>query len=46
MSIVVGENSPSKVGFDGIMDFMPVLKVGDEEISESEIRRFWRWLKA
>ena len=40
MSIVVGENSPSKVGFDGIMDFMPVLKVGDEEISESEIRKF------
>ena len=40
MSIVVGENSPSKVGFDGIMDFMPVLKAGDEEISESEIRKF------
>jgi len=40
LSVVVGEKEPSKVGLDAIMDFSPLLKVGDQVIGENELRAF------
>ena len=40
MSVTVGEKEPSKVGLDAIMDFSPTLNIGDELITEQELRAF------
>jgi non-specific serine/threonine protein kinase len=40
LSISVGENEPSKVGLDAIMDFSPTLNIGNEGITELELRTF------
>lgn len=40
MSITVGEKEPSKVGLKAIMDFLPTLTVGDEVLTEQELRAF------
>ena len=40
LSITVGEKEPSRVGLDALMDFSPILKIGDELITEEELRKF------
>lgn len=40
LSITVGEKEPSKVGLEAIMDFLPTLTVGDEVLTEQELRAF------
>lgn len=40
ISIKVGEKEPSTVGLDAIMDFSPSLKIGDEKLSEKELKEF------
>ncbi len=40
LSIAVGEKEPSKLGVDAIMDFSPTLKIGDEPLTEKELRVF------
>ncbi|MDK9710979.1 DEAD/DEAH box helicase [Acidaminobacter sp.] len=40
MSVTVGEKAPSKVGMDAILDFMPVMKLGDDTVTEAEVRAF------
>ncbi|MDO9593296.1 MAG: DEAD/DEAH box helicase, partial [Erysipelotrichaceae bacterium] len=40
LSISIGENEPSKVGLDAIMDFSPTLNIGNEGITELELRTF------
>jgi len=40
LSVKVGEKEPSKVGLDAIMDFSPSLNIGDEVITEQELRAF------
>lgn len=40
LSITVGEKEPSRVGLDAIMDFSPTLKIGDEPLTEKELRKF------
>ncbi|MFZ7103760.1 MAG: DEAD/DEAH box helicase [Peptococcaceae bacterium] len=40
LSITVGEKEPSRVGLDAIMDFSPILKIGDESLTEEELRKF------
>ncbi len=40
MSVTVGEKSPSKVGMDAILDFVPVMKLGDDTVTEAEVRAF------
>ncbi|MDD2497723.1 MAG: DEAD/DEAH box helicase [Desulfitobacteriaceae bacterium] len=40
LSITVGEKEPSRVGLDAIMDFSPTLKIGDESLTEKELREF------
>ncbi len=40
LSVKVGEKEPSKVGLDAIMDFSPSLNIGDESITEKELRAF------
>lgn len=40
LSVKVGEKEPSKVGLEAIMDFSPNLTIGDEAISEEELRAF------
>jgi len=40
LSVTVGEKEPSKVGLEAIMDFSPTLFIGDEVISEQELRAF------
>jgi len=40
LSVTVGEKEPSKVGLEAIMDFLPSLNIGDEVISEQELRAF------
>jgi len=40
LSVTVGEKAPSKVGLEAIMDFSPSLSIGDEVISEQELRAF------
>lgn len=40
LSVTVGEKEPSKVGLNAILDFSPVLKIGDEDFSEKELREF------
>ncbi|MBK5263034.1 MAG: DEAD/DEAH box helicase, partial [Peptostreptococcaceae bacterium] len=40
LSVTVGEKEPSKVGLNAIMDFSPSLNIGDEGITELELRTF------
>jgi non-specific serine/threonine protein kinase len=40
LSLTVGEKEPSKVGLKAIMDFLPSLTVGDEVLTEQELRAF------
>lgn len=40
LTVTVGEKEPSKVGIQAIMDFSPSLLIGDEVISEQELRAF------
>ena len=40
LSITVGQKEPSKVGLQAIMDFLPSLTVGDELLTEQELRAF------
>ena len=40
LSVKVGEKEPSKLGLEAIMDFSPSLSIGDEVISEHELRAF------
>ncbi|MDD4680451.1 MAG: DEAD/DEAH box helicase, partial [Clostridia bacterium] len=40
LSIIVGEKEPSKVGLDAIMDFLPAIKMGEDSLSEKELREF------
>jgi non-specific serine/threonine protein kinase len=40
LSVSVGEKEPSKVGLEALMDFSPSLYIGDEAISEQELRAF------
>jgi len=40
ISVAVGEKEPSKVGLDAIMDFLPSLNIGNEEITEQELKEF------
>ena len=40
LSVTVGEKEPSKVGLDAIMDFLPSLNIGDEVITEQELKAF------
>ncbi|HZK60454.1 MAG TPA: DEAD/DEAH box helicase [Anaerovoracaceae bacterium] len=40
LSVTIGEKEPSKVGLNAIMDFSPSLNIGDEGITELELRTF------
>lgn len=40
VSVSVGEKKPSQVGLTAILDFAPRLHVGDEPLTEKEIRSF------
>lgn len=40
ISVTVGEKEPSRIGLDAIMDFHPSLKLGDESLTEEELREF------
>ncbi len=40
LSVTVGEKEPAKVGLEAIMEFSPSLYIGDEVISEQELRSF------
>ena len=40
ISVTVGEKEPAKLGLGAIMDFSPILKIGDEPLTENELRAF------
>lgn len=40
MSITVGEKAPSQIGLKAIMDCVPSLAIGDEVLTEQELRAF------
>jgi non-specific serine/threonine protein kinase len=40
LSVTVGNNEPSKVGLDAIMDFTPTLLIGEDKLSEKELKQF------
>jgi non-specific serine/threonine protein kinase len=40
LSVTVGNNEPSKVGLDAIMDFTPTLLIGEDRLSEKELKQF------
>jgi SNF2 family DNA or RNA helicase len=40
LSVTVGSKEPSKVGLDAIMDFTPSLLIGEEKLSETELKQF------
>lgn len=40
LSVTVGEKEPSKLGLKAIMDFLPSLTIGDEVLTEQELRDF------
>ncbi|MDD3751946.1 MAG: DEAD/DEAH box helicase, partial [Tissierellia bacterium] len=40
LSVKVGEKEPSGVGLSAILDFSPSLTIGNEEISEKELKEF------
>lgn len=39
INISIGENPPSQVGMEALLDFRPRLMIGDAEITEAEARR-------
>ena len=40
LAVTVGDKQPSTVGLEGLLDFAPVLKVGEETVTEEEMRAF------
>ncbi len=40
LSVTIGEKEPSKIGLDAIMDFSPSIMIGDEAITEQELKDF------
>ena len=40
LSVTVGDQEPSRIGLNAILDFSPSLMIGDEPISERELREF------
>lgn len=40
LSVNVGEEEPSKVGLGAIIDFSPSFKLGDEDITQQELKEF------
>jgi len=40
LTVTVGEKQPSQVGLDAIMDFSPSLKIGEELLTEQQVRAF------
>jgi SNF2 family DNA or RNA helicase len=40
ISVAVGEKEPPKLGLGAIMDFSPTLKIGDEPLTENELKAF------
>lgn len=40
LSVTVGTKEPSGVGLEAIMDFSPALSIGDEPLTEKELREF------
>lgn len=40
VSVKVGEKEPAKVGLREIIDFSPTFKLGDEELTEKELKEF------
>ena len=40
LSVTVGEKEPSRIGLNAILDFSPSLRIGDEPITERELREF------
>jgi len=40
LSVTAGEKEPSRVGLDAILDFSPTLKIGDEPLTQEELKRF------
>ena len=40
LSVTVGEKEPSKLGLETMMDFFPALHIGDEAISEQDLKAF------
>ena len=40
LSVAVGEKAPSKVGLDAILDFYPTIKIGENDITEKELKAF------
>ncbi|KJS20434.1 MAG: helicase SNF2 [Clostridiaceae bacterium BRH_c20a] len=40
LSVTVGEKVPSKIGLDAIMDFLPSINIGDDVITEHDLKAF------
>ena len=40
ISVKVGEKEPSNVGLSAILDFSPILNIGNEEITKGELKEF------
>ncbi len=40
LSVTVGNNEPSRLGLDAIVDFTPALMIGEERLSEKELKQF------
>lgn len=40
ISVTVGEKEPARVGLDAIMDYTPTLMIGEEELTEYELKQF------
>jgi non-specific serine/threonine protein kinase len=40
LSVTVGNDEPSKVGLNAIMDFNPSLYIGEEKLTEKELKEF------
>lgn len=40
VSVAVGEKAPSKLGLDAILDFLPTISIGENEITEQELSSF------
>ena len=40
LSVTVGEKEPSKMGLETLMDFFPSLHIGDEALSEQDLKAF------
>jgi len=40
LSVTVGQKEPSKIGLDAIMDFLPSLNIGDDVLTEHDLKAF------